>query len=72
MWLRQSRVLLVSPQTTAAYRSALVAYQSGRGDLTAVLEAAHHVQEVRLERLAAQVDQQTALAEIVRTVGGEL
>ena len=62
----------LAPQTTAAYRSALVAYQSGRGDLTAVLEAAHHVQEVRLERLAAQVDQQTALAEIVRTVGGEL
>ncbi len=62
----------LTPQTTAAYRSALVAYQSGRGDLAAVLEAAHHVQEVQLERLGAQVDQQTALAEIVRTVGGEL
>jgi cobalt-zinc-cadmium efflux system outer membrane protein len=62
----------LTPQATAAYRSALVAYQSGRGDLTAVLEAAHQIQEVQLERLGAQVEQQTALAEIERIVGGTL
>src|SRR3954452_128329 len=61
----------LTPQTTAAYRSALVAYQSGRGDLTAVLEAAPPRQEVGPGALGAQVDPPAALAEIARTVGDE-
>lgn len=72
---RRSDVVLthdLKPQVTAAYQSTLTAYQLGRGDLTAVLEAAHHVQEVELERLSAEEETQAALADIERLVGGEL
>jgi cobalt-zinc-cadmium efflux system outer membrane protein len=72
---RQTETLLTTglkPQTEAAYRSALASYQLGRGDLTAVLEAAHRVQEVRLELLRSQAEERTLLAEIERAIGGDL
>ena len=72
---RRTEALLTSelaPQATAAYRSALTAYQLGRGDLAPVLEAAHQSQGVRLDLLAVQEREQTALAELERLVGGEL
>jgi outer membrane protein TolC len=59
------------PQANAAYQSALTAYQLGRGDLTAVLEAARSVQEVELDRLSAEEETQGALADIERIIGGE-
>jgi outer membrane protein, heavy metal efflux system len=62
----------LTPQAAAAYQSAVTAYQLGRGDLTAVLEAARNVQEVQLERLAAEEEAQAALADIERVIGGEL
>ena len=72
---RRAEALLTSelaPQATAAYRSALAAYQLGRGDLAPVLEAAHQSQAVRLDLLAVQEREQTALAGLERLVGGEL
>lgn len=72
---RQSGAVLtneLTPQVTAAYQSALTAYQLGRGDLTAVLEAAHHVQEVQLAGLASEEQTETAIATIERIIGGEL
>jgi cobalt-zinc-cadmium efflux system outer membrane protein len=72
---RQTEVLLTTtlkPQTEAAYRSALSTYQLSRGDLTAVLEAAHHVQEVQLELLKVRAEQQMLIAVIERAVGGDL
>lgn len=59
-------------QTEAAYRSALAAYQLGRGDLTAVLEAARQQLQVRLEVLKLETEQQAALADIERLIGENL
>lgn len=72
---RQSEAVLtneLTPQVMAAYQSALTAYQLGRGNLTSVLEAAHHVQEVRLEGLTVEEQSETAIATIERVIGGEL
>ncbi|HEX9461998.1 MAG TPA: TolC family protein [Alphaproteobacteria bacterium] len=62
----------LQPQTDAAYRSALSSYQLGRGDLTSVLEAAHRVQEVRLELLKVQAEERMLLADIEKTIGDRL
>ena len=62
----------LQPQTEAAYRSALSSYQLGRGDLTGVLEAAHRVQEVRLELLKVEAEERMLLADIERLIGGDL
>ncbi len=59
-------------QAEAAYQSALASYQNGRGDLTAVIEAAHQQIEINLQLLRAQSEEQTALAAIERLAGGEL
>lgn len=72
---RQSDAVLtneLTPQVTAAYQSALTAYQLGRADLTSVVEAAHRVQEIRLEGLTVGEQSETALATIERIVGGKL
>ena len=72
---RQVEVVLMSalrPQTEAGYRSVLGTYQLGRGELAAVLEAAHRVQEVRLELLKVQGEQQKLLAEIEQAIGSDL
>ena len=62
----------LSQQTEAAYRSSLTSYELGRGDLTAVLDAAHQQLAVRLELLRVEADAQTAVAAIERLVGGDL
>ncbi|MFZ5835767.1 MAG: TolC family protein [Pseudomonadota bacterium] len=72
---RQTETLLTTslqPQAQAAYRSALSGYQVARSDLTAVLEAAHRTQEIRLELLKAQAEQQALLADIELIIGGSL
>jgi len=58
-------------QSEAAYRSALASYQQGRGDLTAVLDAARRTLEVRIETLQVGTEAQTAFAAIERLTGGE-
>lgn len=73
--VQQAETLLTTslhPQTQAAYRSAMSAYQVGRGDLTSVLEAVHRTQEIRLELLKAQAGQQALLAGLERIIGGSL
>lgn len=62
----------LTPQAAAAYESALTTYQLGRGDLTMVIEAAHHVQEVHLEQLETEEQAEAARADIERIIGGEL
>lgn len=62
----------LTPQSTAAYQSALVSYERGRGDLTPVLDAARSRLEIRLELLDVQMQEQTALAAIERLTGDDL
>jgi cobalt-zinc-cadmium efflux system outer membrane protein len=62
----------LTQQSAAAYRSALVTYERGRGDLTPVLDAARQQLEIRLELLEVQMQEQTALAAIERLIGGDL
>lgn len=72
---RETETLLsasLQPQSQAAYRSALSGYQVGHGDMTAVLEAAHRVQEIQLELLGVQAEQRQFLADIERLIGGGL
>lgn len=58
-------------QSEAAYRSALASYQQGRGDLSAVLDAARRRLEVRIETLQVGTEAQTVFAAIERLTGGE-
>jgi cobalt-zinc-cadmium efflux system outer membrane protein len=62
----------LTQQSASAYRSALVTYERGRGDLTPVLDAARQQLDVRLELLEVQMQEQTALATIERLIGGDL
>ena len=62
----------LTQQSVAAYRSALVTYERGRGDLTPVLDAARQQFEIRLELLEVQMQEQMALAAIERLIGGDL
>lgn len=61
----------LTPQSEAAYRSALASYQQGSGDLTSVLDAAHQQLQIRVELLRVHTEAQTAFASIERLVGGE-
>jgi len=72
---QQNKALLdnaLRQQAEAAYQSALAAYQNARGDLTAVIEAAHQQVEINLQLLRAQSEEQSAFASIERLVGGSL
>ena len=72
---QQNKALLdnaLRQQAEAAYQSALTRYQNSRGDLTAVIEAAHQQIEINLQLLRAQSEEQTAFAAIERLAGGEL
>jgi cobalt-zinc-cadmium efflux system outer membrane protein len=62
----------LTPQSSAAYQSALASYQTGRSDLTPVLEAARQQREIAMERLRIETQAQTAFAAIQRLVGGDL
>jgi outer membrane protein TolC len=72
---QQNKALLdnaLRQQAEAAYQSALAAYQNSRGDLTAVIEAAHQQVEINLQLLRAQSEEQSAFASIERLAGGSL
>jgi cobalt-zinc-cadmium efflux system outer membrane protein len=60
------------PQLTAAYKSALAEYASGRGDLTPTLDSVHRLHDTELELLDTDVEGQAALAMIERLIGGSL
>jgi cobalt-zinc-cadmium efflux system outer membrane protein len=60
------------PQLTAAYKSALAEYASGRGDLNPTLESVHRLHDTELELLDTDVEGQAGLAMIERVLGGNL
>ena len=60
------------PQLTAAYKSALAEYASGRGDLNPTLESVHRLHDTELELLDTDVEGQAALAMIERLLGDKL
>jgi len=72
---RQTDTLAASqtlPQSDLSLRSALAAYENGRLDFTALLEAQRQIRKARQDQLKAQAEAQVRLAEIERIVGEEL
>jgi len=72
---RQTEALAASqtlPQSELSLRSAIAAYENGRLDFTALLEAQRQIRKARQEQLKAQAEAQVRLAEIERIVGEEL
>ena len=60
------------PQSELSLRSAIAAYENGKLDFTALLEAQRQIRKTRLDRLKAQAEAQMRLAEIERIVGEDL
>jgi cobalt-zinc-cadmium efflux system outer membrane protein len=60
------------PQSELSLRSAIAAYENGKLDFTALLEAQRQIRKVRADRLKAQAEAQMRLAEIERIVGEDL
>jgi outer membrane protein, heavy metal efflux system len=60
------------PQSELSLRSAIAAYENGKLDFTALLEAQRQIRKVRQDRLKAQAEAQVRLAEIERIVGEDL
>jgi len=72
---RQTEALAASqtlPQSELSLRSAIAAYENGRLDFTALLEAQRQIRKTRQEQLKAQAEARVRLAEIERIVGEEL
>ncbi len=62
----------LTPQSEAAYSSALASYQQGRAELAPVLEAARQRLQIGIDLLRARTEAQAALATIERLIGGDL
>jgi cobalt-zinc-cadmium efflux system outer membrane protein len=60
------------PQSELGLRSAIAAYENGRLEFTALLEAQRQIRKVRQDRLRAAAEAQMRLAEIERLIGEEL
>jgi outer membrane protein TolC len=60
------------PQASLALKSALTGYSQNRVALSSVLDAERHVRQTRIEHLATLMDQQKAVAEIERLIGGSI
>lgn len=60
------------PQADLSFKSALSGYSQNRVALSAVLDAERHVLQNQIEHLVALRDQQKAIAEIERLIGGTL
>jgi len=72
---RRSEALITTqllPQSELNLRSALAAYESGKLDFGAVLDALRQTTKARQDRLKVQTEAQMRLAEIERIVGEEL
>ncbi len=59
------------PQTEAAWRAGLTAYQAGRAEFALLLEAERRLQQARLDLLRSRTEQQVMIAEIERIMGEE-
>lgn len=62
----------LTQQSGSAYESTLAAYQTGRGDLTSVLDTLRQQLRVRFDILQTQTEEQSAFASIERLTGGDL
>lgn len=60
------------PQARVNLQAALAAYESGKVDFAALLEAERRVRQVRLSLLTAQSEAQMQLAQIERLIGEDL
>jgi outer membrane protein TolC len=60
------------PQTRVNLQAALAAYETGKVDFAALLEAERQVRQAQLSLLAAKVEAQMRLAEIERLIGEDL
>lgn len=60
------------PQSELSLRSAMAAYENGKLDFTALLEAQRQIRKVRQDRLKAEAEARMRLAEIERIVGEDL
>ena len=60
------------PQARVNLQAALAAYETGKVDFAALLDAERQVRQARLSLLAAEVDAQMRLAEIERLIGEDL
>jgi cobalt-zinc-cadmium efflux system outer membrane protein len=72
---RRSEALVTNqslPQSELSLRSAIAAYENGKLDFTALLEAQRQIRKVRQDRLKAQAEARMRLAEIERIVGEDL
>ena len=72
---RRSEALISTqllPQSELNLRSALAAYESGKLDFGAVLDAQRQTTKARQDRLKVQTEAQMRLAEIERIVGEDL
>ena len=72
---RSTEALVTSqalPQSELSLRSALAAYENGKLDFTALLDAQRQIRKTRQDGLKAQADAQMRLAEIERIVGEDL
>ena len=72
---RQTEALATNqtlPQSELSLRSAMAAYENGRLDFTALLEAQRQIRKTRQDQLKARSEAQLRLAEIERIVGEDL
>jgi outer membrane protein, heavy metal efflux system len=60
------------PQSELGLQSALVAYESGKGEFAMLLDAQRQIRRARQELLKTQVEAQMRLADIERIVGEDL
>ena len=60
------------PQARVNLQAALTAYETGKVDFAALLDAERQVRQARLSLLAAEVEAQMRLAEIERLIGEDL
>jgi cobalt-zinc-cadmium efflux system outer membrane protein len=60
------------PQARVNLQAALTAYETGKVDFAALLDAERQVRQARLSLLAAEVDAQMRLAEVERLIGEDL
>jgi len=58
------------PEMTAMLRASTAAYSQGGGSFAAVIDALHHLHDLRIKRLQLDLDQQIAQAAIERLIGG--
>jgi len=62
----------LQPQAELSFNAALAGYETGKLGLAPLLEAQQQVRKAKIERLKAQVEAQTRLADIERLLGEEL